>query len=112
MTLTFPLNINQGETWEMTFPIIDSTCEPVDVTGWSAKAQIRHGPFEPVLYEWSAVNSNLTIGSSSVTLSVPAPASSGWDFTEGSYDLQLTDTLGRIYRVAEGRVTVSEEITR
>lgn len=112
MTLNFPLEINQGETWEMTFPIVDSTSSPVDVTGWTAVAQIRHGPFEPVLYEWAASHSNLAFGSSSVTLSVDAATSSAWSFTEGSYDLQLTDTIGRVYRVAEGSVKISQEITR
>lgn len=112
MTLNFPLNINQGETWEMTFPIIDSTSQSVDVTGWTAVAQVRHGPFEPVLYEWSAAHSNLTFSQGAVTLSVTASVSSAWTFTEGSYDLELTDTLGRVYRVAEGSVKVSEEITR
>lgn len=112
MTLSYPLHINQGETWEMTFPIIDSTGQPVDVDGWTAKAQVRHGPFEPVLYEWSAAHSNITIAGTSVTLTVLATTSSDWAFTEGSYDLELTDTLGRVYRVAEGPVRVSEEITR
>jgi hypothetical protein len=112
MTLTFPLNINQGETWEMTFPVVDTDNEPVNITGWSARAQVRHGPLEPILYEWSAGNSNLTLNQNSVTLSVSATASSNWAFTEGTYDLELTDTLGKVYRIAQGRVKVSEEITR
>lgn len=112
MTLDFPIKINQGETWEMTFPIIDSNSMPVDVTGWTGVAQVRHGPFEPLLYEWSVAHSNLAFSQGAVTLSVTASVSSAWTFTEGSYDLELTDTLGRVYRVAEGSVKVSEEITR
>lgn len=112
MTLTFPLRINQGEDWETAFPVIDSDDEPVDVTGWSARAQIRHGPFEPVLYEWSAGNSNVTLSGSTVTLKVSSAVSSTWSFIEGSYDLELTDTLGRVYRIAEGPVKVRQEITR
>lgn len=112
MTLTFPLKINQGETWEMTFPVVDSANVPVDVTGWSARAQVRHGSLEPVLYEWSAGNSNLTLSGSTVTLKVTATVSSSWSFTEGSYDLELTDTLGRVYRIAEGSVKIKQEITR
>lgn len=112
MTLNYPLKINQGESWETIFPVVDSLNEPVNITGWSARAQVRHGPLEPVLYEWSAGNSNLTLSGSAVTLTVTPAVSSTWSFTEGSYDLELTDTLGRVYRIAEGSVKVKQEITR
>lgn len=111
MTLWFDLAINQGETTSIIFPVIDQNGQPVNVTGWTARAQIRETELTPVLYEWSAANSNITVSGTSVTLSVPAATSAVWMWTAGRYDLELTDTRGSVYRIAEGKVHVSPQMT-
>lgn len=110
--LAYDLLINQGETWSIIFPVVDVANKPVTVTGWTAKAQIRGSETASVLYEWSATFGNIVVGTTTVTLSVPAATSAAWWWTSGLYDLDLTDTAGRIYRIAQGAVRVSPQITR
>jgi len=111
MTLHYDLFINQGATWAVTFPVIDDNQQPLIVTGWTAMAQVRPKPDEPVLYEWSAANSNIVVSGSSVTLQVAAAVSSAWAWTDAHYDLELIDLGGKVYRLAQGRVCVSQETT-
>ncbi len=121
MTLTYPLNINQGETWAVTFPVVDSAGTAPPLAGWTGRAQIRRIPTEPILYEWIAAAGNITltytpdVGSTPaqalVTLSVTRATSLAWPWTKAVYDLVLTDTAGNVSRVAQGPVTVNPETT-
>ena len=110
--LKYTVKLNQGETSSLIFPILDEFGAPVNVTGWTAKSQIRSAPGIPtVLYEWSATAGNLTVSGSSVTLRVPAADSSGWTWTSAEYDLILIDLNGNVYRIAEGPVQVDPATT-
>lgn len=113
-TLTFPLNINQGEAWSVTFPVIDANNNPMNVTGWTAKAQIRGAPGETVLYEWSAANSNITVSGTTVTISLTGAVSAAWTWIgiNAEYDLYVTNLSGQPYRIAQGPVIVSPEVTQ
>lgn len=111
MTLLFPLNINQGETYSVTFPVVDANGAPVNVTGWTARSQIRQTPVDAILYEWSAANHNIVVTGTTVTLTVSPADSSLWEWTSARYDLDLTDLSGNVSRLAEGDVCVSPAIT-
>lgn len=111
--LHYDIRLNQGETSSLIFPVLDQFGAPVNITGWTGKAQIRSAPGIPtVLYEWSATAGNLTVAGTTVTLRVAAADSSAWTWCSGEYDLILTDTNGNVYRIAEGAVTVDPAITQ
>lgn len=88
---------------------------PVDLTGWTAASQIRASVANPtVLLDMS---SNIALTSSGdVTITVPAAATLGLEtggLTRGVWDLELTQTAGgRIVRLVEGSVTISQDVTR
>jgi hypothetical protein len=111
-----PLTIEQGTTWQCRWPVADPTTgEPVDLTGWSARGQVRKwAGAEPVLHEWSVDADNLTLGVDGyLSITVDPAESSTWDWCDGRYDIELTDPNGtRVIRIAAGPVTVSPEITR
>jgi len=111
MTLRYDLAINQGETWAITFPVIDGNNQPLTVTGWTARAQVRRATDEPVLYEWSATFGNIIVSGTTVILQVAAAVSSAWTWTNGHYDLELVDPSLHVYRIAQGAVRVSQETT-
>lgn len=112
MTLSFLLEIQQGVTWACVFPVVDSNGELVTVTGCIAVAQVRRGPGEPLLHEWSAVEANIIVIGQSVTLTLDPDVTSAWPWTTAQYDIELTEPSGARSRIAEGPVRVSPEITR
>lgn len=110
--LKYEIKLNQGETSSLIFPVLDEFGAPVNVTGWTGKAQIRSAPGIPtVLYEWSATAGNLTVAGTTVTLRVAATDSAAWTWCSGVYDLILTDINSNVYRIAEGPVVVDPAIT-
>jgi hypothetical protein len=106
------LTIEQGTTWAFSWPItVDGAS--VDLADWSARAQIRRAVQSPtVLYEWSTAKGNATLTNSSVTLSLAPEETSAWTWIDAVYDIEVTDPLGRVARIAGGRVVISREVTR
>ena len=112
MALRHNLHINQGETWELTIPLVPVDPD-ADFTGHAAVGQIRTDPASTVvLHEWSAANGNVTLLPQAVVLNVPAAVSSAWLWRRGVWDLELTDAGGGTARLAAGWVFVTPEITR
>ncbi len=113
MTVETKLVVEQGTTWAISWPIVDPNGEPVDVTGWTVRAQIRQSATaNEVLHEFTTASGNATTEQGSVTLSVDPAESSAWDWRSGVYDVELVDPVGRVARIAAGTVTISAEVTR
>lgn len=107
------LTIQQGTTQGFLWPIVDTSGNPVDVTGWTARSQVRAIPTaETVLHEWSSAEGNVELGPTGVILHVSPAASLAWTWTRGVYNVLLTDTTGNVYEIAQGTVTVDPSITR
>lgn len=118
----YDLHIEQGADWPgVGFPIFDANGTPFDVTGCTAQGEIRLAPrAAPVLFTWdSTVDEDtglIVLTSNLVIISTTAAQSSLWTFRTARYDVELHNPDGppgqRDIRVAEGSVTVSEEVTR
>lgn len=83
-------------------------------TGFSVRGQVRERPESPtVLHEWTSQGGapNATFDGSDVVLSLPAAVSTAFTWTRARYDVELTDSDGKVARIAEGHITVSREIT-
>lgn len=107
------LTIPQGTTWGVSWPVVDQSGNPVDLTGWSARSQVRpYVESEQVLHEFSSAAGDIELSAAHVTLRVSPTESSSWAWRNGVYDVELTSPDQTVYRVAEGRVTVSSEVTR
>ena len=88
--------------------------EPRDLTGWTARMQIRRSTSaEKVLAELTTANGLLLLNHEGlVRIKIPAEVSTEWDFSSGVYDLENVDPDGGVTRFAGGRVTVTPEVTR
>ena len=107
------LVIQQGTTWGVSWPITDAQGNPLDVSGSTVRAQIRPSKDSgEVLHEFSTEAGNAVAEQNAVTLSVQPATSSAWSWRNGVYDVELTDSTGRVARIAEGTVTISPEVTR
>lgn len=109
----YDFEIEQGASFALTWPVLQNG-EPMDLTGYTVRSQIRkqHGD-SVVLHEFSNAEGNAVADNRGITLSVKPTESSAWTWTHGVYDVELVHPGGTtVVRVAEGRVTVSPEVTR
>lgn len=112
MPLRADLRIRQGATWSVTVPVLAADNTPANLSGYTAKAQVRDGyTAETALYEWTVAAGNLTLGSGQIVLSVPAATSAAWTWRLGRWDLELTAPNGDVTPLIEGSVLVDPEIT-
>jgi len=111
----YDMLIEQGATFQKTFVWKDSNEDPVDITGYTARMQIRRKKSATTV-EHSATTENggITLGQTAGTVAVliPAADTAAFDFTKGAYDLELVDPQGVVTRLVEGGVEVSKEVTR
>lgn len=86
---------------------------PVDLTGATARMQIRAGVGGALLLELTTENDGLAItgpGTLTRTLSAAQTAALAW--TEAVYDLEVEYADGTVQRYLQGAVTVGPEVTR
>lgn len=120
-TLGFDLLIPQGVDWPgINYPIFGADGTVYDLTGCSARAEIRPFPGHPELYfAWSTTptgnQGTITLDAGVLNIRVLADESAGWAFTAASYDIVLENLAAPVglqtSRVAMGAVTVSRMVT-
>jgi hypothetical protein len=115
------LCIEQGADWPgLAFPILDEEGQPYDLTGCSAKGQIRRRKdTDAVLFAWSSDPGEdeglITLADSTLTIRVLASESDEWDWRSGVYDIELTNPSApvgkQVWRIAQGNVIIDQEVT-
>lgn len=110
------LEIYQGATFVLRLQWLDDDDNPVDLTGATASMQIRDNvDASTVLHEASTDNGEITFNESEgrATVTIPASVTSGFDWTEGVYDLLITrPDNSRVDPIVRGGVGVKKAITR
>lgn len=105
-TFTFSFQWVRGETAE--------TATPVDLTGFTGRMQIRQAQKKPVLAEVASGDGVTLIESAQgrVEISFSDLKTDGLTFPKAVYDLEMEAPDGTVYRLLEGNVTVSPNITQ
>lgn len=112
--ITYDLYIEQGAEFTKRFIWKDSTGTPVNLTGYTARMQIRPTVgSDTVLMENTTENGRIALGGSAGTIDVTLGATITAELAKGGvYDLELVQTADDVVRFAEGQVTLSKEVTR
>jgi len=102
------LIIYQGDDWGATVSVFNGTA-PADITGYTAKAQIR----QDVADNDADVDVEIVTAVTSPTISLTIPAAVTADMC-GDYvwDLQITSPAGQVTTILAGNVRVTQEVTR
>lgn len=111
----YDITIEQGATWRTTLTVKDATGTTVDLTGYTARMQIRPSvESTTVLLELNTTGSGITVTgpAGQIALLITATATTGINWTGAVYDLELTAPSGDVTRLLQGRVTLSPEVTR
>lgn len=86
-----------------------------DLTGYSAKLQVRSTPNSAVvLLELSTVNGGISLNPATgeITLLATPLQTNAFTWQQGVYDLLMTSPTGFVTRLAQGQVIVSQDVTR
>ena len=105
------LEIKQGDTFHLEIQWTDSEGTPVDMSGCSARMQLRRTPSEGVLLDMSTENGRITLGFGSIVLDVDAVTMRELSTPEGSFDLQITYSDGRVTTILGGAFRLIPDVT-
>lgn len=106
------LTVEQGTSFTKRLTWRDKNKRPVSLVGYSARMHIRPSVTSAeIILELSTFNGRIVLGSSGIIDLILMPAETS-ALKAGVYDLELTDSTGRVTRLVEGKVNVSPEVTR
>lgn len=113
---TYNLIIEQGATFRREMVWKDADDNPIDLTGYSAKMQIRKkaGAADPAIATLSTDDDSIELGgvAGTIILNMSNTVTEAITAAEGVYDLELTSGAGFVTRLLEGAVTFSKEVTK
>lgn len=89
--------------------------KPVDLTGFTARMQLRSSiDSATIIAEYTTENGNIIISpsNSSIVISVPANITAGYSFSSAIYGLELISSTGVVTQLTTGTITLIKEVTR
>ena len=103
----------QGATYDVQFTYKINKF-PVDVTGYSARMQVRETHISSNTLVSLTNGSGITLGGTAGTIDILISAATTAGFTPNAYvyDLELVSANGTVTRMLEGSFTVTPEVTR
>lgn len=107
--------IEQGATFDITLTCRDEAGVLVDLTGYTARMQIRaNKKATTTLLELTTENDRIVMGGAAGTIQLvlPATVTAAIDWTRGVYDLEIVNADGFVQRLWQGDVEVDKEVTR
>jgi hypothetical protein len=99
--------IDQGSTFASSIDILDENDEPVILSNYTSRGQIRK--------HYSSTNSvsfTTTMSNGSLVISLTANQTANIVSGRYVYDIELVDPGNTVIRILEGIVTVTPEVTR
>lgn len=109
------LKIEQGATFRQSLDW-KSNGIPVDLTGYSARMQMRNPIDSPVIiHELTTENGGinfLDVQNGQIELFISATNTSSFAFDSCVYDLEMVASNGDVFRLLEGEISLSKEVTR
>jgi hypothetical protein len=113
---SYDITIEQGATFQLSITWKDADDNPIDLTGYTARMQVRrrHRAEDPALLSLTTENGAITLGGAAGTISIVASATSTDDLPAKPcvYDIELISPGSIVYRVLEGAADVTPEVTR
>ncbi|MFN4894210.1 MAG: hypothetical protein ACK5HO_00315 [Pseudomonadota bacterium] len=109
----YDIIIEQGATFTLNATWKDSTGAPVNLTGYSARMQVRPSYESEEVLASLVSPTNITLGGALGTIVATIAATDTQKLTmqEGVYDLEL-EIGGVVTRLLQGKAIISWEVTR
>jgi hypothetical protein len=110
----YRLDIEHGATFKQNFVWMDATRVPINLTGCTARMQIRQKFTSDEFYvELTTENGKIVLGGTTGTVDlIMSPTDTESILTNGVYDLEVIFTNGDVVRLLYGAVNISKNVTR
>jgi hypothetical protein len=114
MAGTHDIVCDQGATFTRVFTWEDSTANPIDLTLYTARMQVRATVGSAsTLLSLTTENGGISLGGAAGTITVTATAAQTAAITAGCYVYDLEMVTGAVVtRLVQGSFTVDAEVTR
>lgn len=110
----YDITIEQGATFQMSLTWKDSTGAAVNITGYTARMQVRENyEAESTLVSLTSSGGDIVLGGAlgTIAITIGASATQLLQLDEAVYDLELVNGA-TVTRLLQGKATVSREVTR
>jgi hypothetical protein len=110
----YDITIERGATFSLVLTYKDSTDALINLTGYTARMQIRRKIGDATfLLELTTENGRIALGGALGTITLSASAATTNELAgSGVYDLEIISSGGQVTRVIEGKVHISDNVTR
>lgn len=111
----YNFTLEQGVTFRRQVTIYDANNDPVDLTDFTARMQIRpEVESDTVIVYLTSANGGLTLGASAGTIDILInDTETSSVTTDGVYDIEIiSGDTGDVTRVLKGKVRLDPEVTR
>ena len=105
--------VDQGATFSFQIEYLDSNDSPINLTGSTAKMQVRDtkGGKQLVATLSTPSSNGINVDGNMITVTMPAASTNKLIFPKSAYDIVVTDTNGNKIRILEGFLTLSRSVT-
>jgi len=115
MTIKHDITVQKGAAFTLNILAQNADRTPKDLTGYSAKMQVRPvaGDLSTPLLDASTANGRITINAPGgiVMINVPADVTEAMTWQSGVWDLEISTSAQNVIRLAEGFASFSLEVT-
>lgn len=108
-------HIYQGSTFKFEFTVKDDVGVPVDLTGATLQSQIRQYKNSPEVILDLAESDSISIVDAvngSILINISADDTAMFEIEKSVYDAEVHFANGEVYRILEGGIYTSFEVTR
>jgi hypothetical protein len=109
MAIKVNLKIDQGADYSSTITLTDDNDDPIILTNYTGKAQLRKYYTSSTAYDFDV---SLVANTGEVTISMSSNTTNSIEAGRYVYDIELTTDNGLVSRIVEGLVTVTPGVTR
>lgn len=109
----YDITVYQGDTYDMTFIWSDENENPLDLTGYTSRLQVRESIDASTTMVSLSSGSGITLGGAAGTIQVVISDTATAALTQsGVYDLEIESGSGVVTTILYGAFTLIKEVTR
>lgn len=111
----YNISADQGATFARQLTWKDKSSNPVNLTNYTARMQIRTTPLsQDIILSLTTENNRIVLGGSAGTITLTVSASDMTTVAPGKYfyDLELVSSGGVVVRLLKGTFKINAEVTR
>lgn len=111
---TYNISAEQGSDYQATVAYTDDSGDPVNLTGYTARMQVRQfaGSSVPFLTLTNTSGLAITAATGVIVISISAAALALLPAGEYTYDLEIIDGSAKVTKLLQGNFDVDAEVTR